>query len=273
MVLIIGKRSNLSKHLAQEINDSILISSDDIEHNLNDILKHCSKSIDIIFNNFQYSLNLFNSINFDEYIIKSILNTSRLLTFLINHDVNIHRLIYTSSSSVYGNNKFCSESDQVAPMSLQASLKISNEELIKRFCKQNNIQFTIARLFNMYGGDDKFSVISKIKHSYVNSDALTVVNDGQSVRDYIHIDNVVEVYKKILEAKNNYEVLNVAQGKGKRVADILNTLKKEGIDIETKNIYREEISASIADVGLLNHIVDTSTFMDVEDYLISELSN
>ena len=117
MTLIIGKRSNLSKEIFKKCNDCILISSSDIEQNLDTILQYCKDSyINIIFNNFQFSAFLNDNTNFNEYIVKSLLNTSKMLTFLVNKNIKINKIIYTSNSSVYGNNKFCSEQNPVKPM-------------------------------------------------------------------------------------------------------------------------------------------------------------
>jgi len=275
MTLIIGKRSNLSKEISKKCNDCILISTSDIENNLDYFLQYCkNNSVNIIFNNFQSSVLLNDNTNFDEYIVKSLLNTSKILTFLVNRNVKINKIIYTSSSSVYGNNKFCSEQDQVKPINFQGALKVTNEELIKRFCIEHNINYTITRVFNMYGGDDNFSIISKIKNAYVNKTILNVINDGKGLRDYIHINDVVKIYKLLLDDKNKTpKILNIASGQSKRIFDILNFLNKNNISIDTNTTQREEINISIADVDLLNQFIDTDNFTDVEKYLLEELNN
>ncbi|QOY54064.1 SDR family oxidoreductase [Candidatus Sulfurimonas marisnigri] len=273
MTLVVGKRSNLSKKILEKCDDCVLISSFEIENNLDYILKYCkSGRVNIVLNNFQISISLNENINFDDYLTKSILNTSRILSFLINNNIIISSLIYTSSSSVYGNNKFCSEDDQVKPMNLQGALKVANEELIKRFCNEYKINYTITRIFNMYGGDDNFSVISKIKSSYLNNEVLNIINNGNAIRDYVHIDDVVKVYKNLLNKRDNIpKVLNIASGSGKRIFDILNVLSKNQIHIDINNIEREEINASISDVSLLNQVVNTDDFTNVIDYLLKEL--
>lgn len=274
MTLIIGKRSNLSKKLNKSIKNSALISSLEIENDVDMLIKYSlESSINIIFNNFQSSKLLNNSRDMEKYITKSILNTSKILDFFIKHNIKINKIIYTSSSSVYGNNKFCSEEDQVKPMNLQGSLKVANEELIKRVCEAHEINYTIVRIFNMYAGDDNFSIISKIKNSYLNNKILNVINNGKAVRDYIHIDDVVNIYKLLIDKKEELpKKLNIANGKGMRIIDLLSHLRKEGIIIKTDNIERDEINASIADVALLNEFLDVEGFIDVEKYLFDELN-
>ena len=273
LTLIIGKRSNLSKKLHQDIKNSVLISSDDIENNIDSLLKFYNKGkINLILNNFQPSTLLNDNTNFVDYINKTIFSTSKILTFFIINNIKINKLIYTSSSSVYGNNKFCSENDQVKPMSLQAALKISNEELVKRICEEHKINYTIARVFNMYGGDDKFSIISKIKNSYLNKMTLNIINGGRAIRDYIYIEDVVEIYKILIDnTKRLPKKLNIANGKGSRVIDLLHALESENLEIRINNIQRDEISASIADVSILSEIINIEKFKNVKNFLVNEL--
>lgn len=273
MTLIIGKRSNLSKKIFEIFDNSILISSSEIENNLDSILKYCkSDGVNIILNNFQASVLLNDNGDFNDYITKSILNTSRILSFLINNNIIINKLIYTSSSSVYGNNKFCSENDQVKPMNLQGALKIANEELIKRICIKHEINYTITRVFNMYGGEDKFSVISKIKDSCLKNKELNIINGGRAIRDYIYIDDVINVYKVLIDRTiKSPSILNIASGNGNMVIDLIQNLKSKDIIIKTNNIKRDEIKASVADVTLLNGIIDIRNFSNVKNFLFNEL--
>ncbi len=271
MVLIFGKRSNLSKALGKSIEDAILLSSKENFEEIISALRLKKENVQIIFNNFQASTDLYDIKNLDNYIENSIFNTARILTMLEKNNIVIDKIIYTSSSSVYGNNKFCSEIDSVMPTSLQAALKVSNEELIKRFCEARNIDYTIARVFNMYGGEDKFSVISKIKYAYINKRSLNIINGGTSIRDYICINDVINVYLQLLKIKKLPKILNIASGNGNRVYDILNFLKLEGLQIQTVNTQRDELKASIANTDLLNTIIGTTDFIKVEDYLLKEL--
>lgn len=272
VTILLGRRSNLSRKLYANISGAVLISTGDFKQTVVRCMRDNTQEFNIIFNNFQSSVDLYSDINYSKYIENTIHSTANILDVIASLNIKVNKLIYSSSSSVYGNNKFCSELDQVQPMSLQASLKIANEELIKRFCFSRSINFTIARIFNMYGGDDSFSVISKIKKAYQENDLLSIVNDGHGIRDYIHIDDVVNAYKTLLSTDKHYPVVNIALGQGNRISEILNFLKNHHISVKTQNITRDEIKASIADVTLLSELIDTDKFINVHEYLLDELS-
>lgn len=272
MTVVIGKRSNLSNKLLETLNNSISISSEDIEDNIDMISKNHNGKINIIFNNFQTSILLNDNSDYEEYIKKTILDTATVLNYISHNKISINKIIYTSSSSVYGNNKYCTEEDLLSPMNLQGSLKVANEELIKRFCNLNDINFTIVRLFNIYGGNDRFSIVSKIKDAYLNNKVLTIINEGKAVRDYIFIDDVAKVYKRLIDELDVIpNIINVANGNGIKVSDILNYLKEQGIVVKTKNVLRDEINTSIANVSKLNSIININTFMNVEDFVLQEI--
>lgn len=271
-VFIIGKGSNLSSFLSKKIINSKLISSREILTNIEElnVLKD-NLPINIIFNNFQPATKLNEFFNLENYVVNSILTTSKVLDFIKNNQIVVNKIIYTSSSSVYGNNILCNENDELKPMNLHASLKVSNEKLVEKFCIENSIDYTIARIFNMYGGDDNFSIISKIIKAYKNNEELNIVNNGNAIRDFIHIEDVVDIYSKILD-KKDIKILNIGSGNGSSIKNILDFLNNHNIKIKTKNIQREELKISTADISKLKELLKKDTFFEVEDYLKKELN-
>ena len=270
-VFIIGKGSNLSSFLSKKIINSKLISSREILTNIEElnVLKD-NLPINIIFNNFQPATKLNEFFNLENYVVNSILTTSKVLDFIKNNQIKVNKIIYTSSSSVYGNNILCNENDELKPMNLHASLKVANEKLVEKFCIENSIDYTIARIFNMYGGDDNFSIISKIIKAYKNNEELNIVNNGNAIRDFIHIEDVVDIYSKILD-KKDIKILNIGSGNGSSIKNILDFLNNHNIKIKTKNVQREEIKISTADVSKLKELFNKDEFLSVEDYLKKEL--
>ncbi|WP_164469653.1 NAD-dependent epimerase/dehydratase family protein [Aliarcobacter cryaerophilus] len=271
-VIIIGRNSNLTNQLSSKFLDCNILSSREILSS-SKILNELKEQLDIniIFNNFQAAINLNKFDNLESYISNSIVVTSRILDFLKNNQIKVNKIIYTSSSSVYGNNILCNENDELKPMNLHASLKVANEKLVEKFCIENSIDYTIARIFNMYGGDDNFSIISKIIKAYKNSEELNIVNNGNAIRDFIHIDDVVDIYSKILD-KKDIKILNIGSGNGSSIKNILDFLNNHNIKIKTKNIQREELKISTADISKLKELFKKDTFFEVEDYLKKELN-
>lgn len=267
--ILIGKNSNLSKKLSLKLENCFLLSSRDLLLDLCSLDMFKDKEINLIFNNFQPATQLGDMHSARGYIGNSIAVTAQILDFFVKEKIN--KIIYTSSSSVYGNNILCNEKDELKPLNLHASLKVANEKLVENFCLKNNIDFTIARIFNMYGGDDNFSVVSKIINAYYSSDELTIVNNGNAIRDFIHIDDVVNIYKNLLVVKK-IPVINIGTSNGISIRSILEYLKNHGANLRTKNIVKNELKISTADNNLLLNLLGDISFVEVEEYLKKELN-
>jgi len=264
--IIIGKNSNLSKVLEKYLPDTILVSTINSVKELDALNLSSEKSINIIFNNFQMATKLNDLSHPKEYIERAIMSTSMVLEYIKTYNLKINKIIYTSSSSVYGNNVLCTENDPLLPLNLHASLKVANEKMIEKFSIDNGIDYTIARIFNMYGGEDRFSIVSKIIGAYNKKNSLTIVNDGNGIRDFIHIEDVVYIYTKIIR-KKNISILNIGTGEGRSIRNILGYLKNYNFEIQTNTIKREELKISTADNTYLRELIEAYCFKDVEEFI------
>ena len=92
---------------------------------------------------------------------------------------------------------------------MYANTKIAVESLIKNYCSKYKIKFSIARIFNMYGVNDKFSIINKLIHFYKKKKKIFINNNGNSIRDFINVEDVAKVYIKLLkEKKTEFSILD-----------------------------------------------------------------
>ena len=274
LTIIIGERSNLSYHLLKRLNHTEVFSSNLLLKSLSPLNKFRAKKINIIFNNFQPSIKLNSYVDPCKYLDLSISLTINVLMHLIKAGALINQIIYTSSCSVYGNLERKLNYSDTSPIGIPSSLKYLNEQILKELCGDHGFKLTIARIFNIFGGNDDFSVINKIYNCYVNKTMLNILNEGKSVRDYIHVENIVDVYEKILlESTITFEIIDVGSGEGRSVADILNYLSIKGYNIDTKSSVRSEIQSSKANIKKIEELVDISSFIDVNSFLIDKLNS
>ena len=269
--IVIGKHSNLSNNLVDKLNNATVVSSRDIMSDVNILSKYKDQEINLIFNNFQPAIKLNEMVNAEEYTMNCIGVTSKILNYCLTGNIKMNKIIYTSTAAVYGDNKCSVETDELKPSSLYASLKVSNEKLIEKFCVDNKIDYTIARVFNMYGGNDEFSIISKILLAIRSNKEITIANNGNSIRDFIHVQDVVDIYVKLIDIKN-VRVLNIGTGIGKSVKNIIKSFKKYNANISTKNILLNEIKTSTANIEILSKLLNKKSFIQIEDYIKQELS-
>jgi UDP-N-acetylglucosamine 4-epimerase len=163
------------------------------------------------------------------------------------------KIIYASSSAIYGDRdeeKLRNETDTPNPKSPYAETKCANERAAKAYDLPN----TGLRYFNIYGPNQDpngayAAVIPKWIHAMLKDEDITIFGDGETVRDFCYIDDVVAA--NITAALNNTDdILNVATGHKTSLNDLFSQLK-EIIGYSKPAIYEDfrtaDIKISLAD--------------------------
>ena len=253
----------LSYHLEKKINNSKIISAQSFIKNIDQINNNKFK-FNLIINTFFSSKKLSNFDSYEAFAQRAIMNISKILDILDSNKIN--KIIYTSSSSVYGSINHNIDMRDDNNRNVYAGFKISSEFLIKNFCAKYSIPLSICRVFNLYGKKNEFSVIEKIKNAKKFNKKIEIYNRGLSFRDFIHIDDVVNIYSKILKNLNDSGLYDIGTGKGISISDIVNNLKFSNKNIIYKKKAINEIHDSIADNRELLKKIKINEFKKIEDY-------
>ena len=259
---IIGS-GNLSNSLKKKIINSSVLTSKEFLNNISNINKN--KKINLIINSFYSSGKLNNLTSYEFFVKKTNYEISKILD-LLNSKI-IDKIIYTSSSSIYSsiNKNIANIADN--NRDIYSAFKISSESLIKNFCNKNKIQLNICRVFNIYGQNDKFSILQKLKDIKKNKKKIKIANNGLSVRDFIHVDDVVKIYFHILKNISESDIYDVGTGKGVSIFEIISKLKLNKKYITYKNKKISEISQSIANTKTLIKKIPNIKFKKIENFL------
>ncbi len=263
----------LSSKISKKIKNSEIVSSDNFIKSINKINKD-KKKINLIINAFYSSRKLNNLISYKFFVQKSLLSISEIFDY-INPKL-INKILYTSSSSVYGSIGGKAEFSDKNNRDIYSSLKIAAENLIKNFCIKNEINFDICRVFNLYGLNDNFSIVSKLIELKNSNKKIDIYNNGESVRDFIHVDDVVLIYKKLLKIKSS-NIFDVGTGYGTRIKEIVDKLSLGNENIKYIKEKNFEINNSIANNDKLLKKIKFRKFKKLEDFLkikkLNHLSN
>ena len=264
--LVFGRSSNLSRALLAAWPDARVWSARDVvegrlpENERDDPLL-------VVLNHFQPATSLGDVSDPTGFVARSIGATATILEWLVGRRVD--KVIYTSSAAVYGGSMECREGDRLGAAGLHAGLKVANEDLVSRFCALHDWSVTIARLFNLYGGEDRFSVVSKIVAAARSGGVFPLVNGGDAIRDFVHIDDVVRTYEAL--ASSDLSVVNVGSGVGVSVRSLLTALEVRGVAFPTTDRPRDEIRVSIADVERLRTLVNPDEFVRVDRWVLEQV--
>lgn len=118
---------------------------------------------------------------------------------------NVEQLIYASSSSVYGANTSLpfSTSDNIDhPLSLYAATKKANELMAHTYSSLYNIPTTGLRFFTVYGPWGRPDMaLFKFTKNIIEGKPIDVYNNGDMMRDFTFVDDIVEAISRLVEKK------------------------------------------------------------------------
>ena len=139
----------------------------------------------------------------------------------------IKRIIYASSSSIYGDSKRfpLNETHKVKPKNIYALSKKINEEMAEVFSRQYSISFIGLRFFTVYGewGRPDMFLMKYLTSSYNKRSNFYLNNYGKHTRDFTYILDVSKIISKLVFSKKKFshEIFNICSNKPKKLTDLI----------------------------------------------------
>jgi UDP-glucose 4-epimerase len=188
-------------------------------------------------------------------IMGNVVQSINLFRYCVQESV--HRLIFVSSASVYGDSSVLPISEIAAtdPISSHGIHKLTIEKYASLYRYKHGLDCKIARLSNPYGwGQDLFGrqgFISIVIGKIIRGEPVHVMGDGSSVRDYIYIQDVVRAFHLLASTSNEGMIFNIGSGVGLSINDVLAAFEAfVNVPIEVRHTEgrRNDIGASVLDI-------------------------
>jgi UDP-glucose 4-epimerase len=193
-------------------------------------------------------------------------------------DAGVKRLIFASSSSVYGNAPGYPREETISPdpLSPYAVQKLTAEHYLRVFYELYGFETVSLRYFNVFGphqdpDSDYAAVIPLFIKAFLTGTQPTVFGDGEQSRDFTYVDNVVYGNLLAVEAQDAPgKIMNLACGGQLTLNQLLGLLRKiTGSDAEA--VYTEprpgDVRHSWADITLSEQILNYKTQVPLEEGL------
>lgn len=183
-------------------------------------------------------------------------------------DAGATRVIYSASSSAYGNNPELPKRESMAsePESPYAAAKLAGESLCRSWAKCYGIDTMCLRYFNIFGtrqaADSAYAaVIPAFIKRWVHGEAPTIFGDGGQTRDFTHVSNAV--LANLLAATHKEplggEVVNIGAGVRTSVSELAAKVKSRmginGLDPEHAPERVGEVRDSVADISRAKQLI------------------
>ena len=189
---------------------------------------------------------------------------------------SVKKLIYASSSSVYGNSSktpSCIEDNVDNPVSLYAATKKSNE--LMAFTYQHLYKFTSIglRFFTVYGSYGRPDMAYyKFSENIMKGNPISVYNNGDMERDFTYIDDVIESIFRLVKKEiiNEYRIFNIG---GEHPVNLLYfiTLLEKQLGREAFKVFKEmqpgDVKKTYADSSELAKFINYKPETPIEEGL------
>lgn len=188
-------------------------------------------------------------------------------------DKGVKRVVFASSSSVYGNqNRLPLEESMIpTPVSPYGLQKLMGEQIAKMFVDYYKMPIVCLRFFNVYGPRVDFTsdyslLIGKFLKLKFENKPLTIFGDGEQTRGFCFVDDVVNGLVKAMESEKikGGETINIGQKDSYSVNYIAKAI---GGQVQHLDKRAGDLLATKADVSLAKHLLDWEPQVGIEEGL------
>jgi UDP-glucuronate 4-epimerase len=208
------------------------------------------------------------------YFDVNVTGTVNLLEVMRKHGIT--RMVFASSSSIYGNNSKVpfSETDAVdSPISPYAATKKACELLC--YCYHHLFAFDIfcLRFFTVYGPRQRPDLaINKFTDNIVRDLPIEIFGDGNSSRDYTYVDDIVDGILSSIRMLKGYEIINLGESRTISLNRMIHELEKVLKKTAARNylpMQPGDVNTTYADISKARSLLGYNPSMDFEDGILS----
>ena len=243
-----GKEENL-----KSVIDKITFLKDSILNR--ELLEKQSQNIDGIFHQAALASVQDSFSKLDEYHNVNVNGTENILKLAKKNDF---RVVYASSSSVYGNPERIpiKESDKKNPINPYAETKLKQDQLAIKYSEMG-VKVIGLRYFNVFGkGQSKeYAGVLKLFLERIRDKLPPKINgDGTQFRDFVYVEDVADANIMSMDSDINHGFYNVGTNTSITILDLAKTIiKSSGLDIQPifGPALKGDVQRTIANIDLI----------------------
>ena len=190
------------------------------------------------------------------------------------------KIVYASSSSVYGNPKSVpiKENDDRNPLNPYAKTKLEDELLAEKYSEMG-VHIIGLRYFNIFGRrqSKEYAGVIKLFLEKIQQNKAPIINgDGSQTRDFVYIEDVVKANILAMDSNIKYKFLNVGTGFSISILDLAN-ICIEASGLSLKPVHGPQLPGDIldskADLELIKKSLEWKPITKLEDWLVQVISS
>jgi len=190
-------------------------------------------------------------------------------------EAGVKRLVYSSTSSAYGNNPYPNVETQPDDcLNPYSASKAAGEKFCKMYYSLYGLETVVLRYFNVFGErcptrGQYAPVIGIFDRQKESGEPLTIVGDGSQKRDFIYVKDIARAnyLASIMPLKGNIgEVFNVGSAKNYSVQQIADSISDNQTYIAERS---GEMDTTLADITKIGETIGWKPEVDVLEWISS----
>jgi UDP-glucose 4-epimerase len=207
----------------------------------------------------------------DEYHDVNVIGTKNIFELSLK---NNFKVVYASSSSVYGNPECIpiKESDAKNPFNPYAETKLKDEELAKQYSDMGS-RIIGLRYFNVFGKrqSKEYAGVIKLFLDQIKNKQQPMINgDGTQFRDFVHVSDVVSANILSMNSEIKHAFYNVGTNSSITILDLAKTIiNASGLDLEPgfRPALNGDVDKTLSDITLIEKEIGWKPTIRLEDWL------
>jgi len=203
------------------------------------------------------------------YFDVNVLGTLNILDMMRKNDIK--KIVFASSSSVYGNSLKVpfSETDNVDfPISPYAASKKAGEQLCFTYHHLYNFNIYCLRFFTVYGPRQRPDLaICKFSKAILKDEPISLYGDGTSSRDYTHISDIIQGITSSLKRVDGYDIFNLGESNAISLINLVSILEKHSgkkAKISFLPMQDGDVFQTYADISKARKKLDYNPSVDID---------
>ena len=226
--------------------------------------------IDLVFHSLSTTIPV-SSHNARYDVETNLLPTLDVLNLMVEYEVR--DIVYMSSGgAVYGvcAGRVHSENDDVFPVSSYGVVKLAIEKYLMQYAQLFGVKPLIIRLSNPYGPYHygmKQGVINVALAKALKGERMDVWGAGDGLKDYVYVEDFVDILFALLRLNVSSEVINIASGQLLSVNDIVGEVRTLVPSFVVRHVEADKFDASqfALDTTKLHQLIGDYKFCSIQD--------
>ncbi|MHA2142396.1 MAG: NAD-dependent epimerase/dehydratase family protein [Candidatus Thorarchaeota archaeon] len=171
----------------------------------------------------------------------------------LSHSLGVQRFVFSSSAAVYGQttSAVISETHALQPLNPYGQSKKDAENIIRRYCIQNDLETVILRFFNLYGPSQPMrqdGIVPSFVNSIHDGKNIVVFGNPERTRSFVHVSDAAQAILLACEMNSAAnQTFNICSSESISIDNLAKLILEVSGRNDIEIVYRE------SDVELANH--------------------